>query len=125
MPRFLPALSLLLLAPCLADDKKPEAPKEAPENALQKKLEAKVHFNFQGIRFQDAKEYLEKQGGIPIDIDPSALEKVPGLNDEMITLETPDTGYALSDALTSLVNPLGLTWMVRDGKILILAEDKK
>ena len=57
-------------------------------------------------------------------MDAAALKKMPKLDDQPVTVVTPPEGATLSEVLDLLTKPLGLTWAVRDGQVVITVKEE-
>ncbi len=90
---------------------------------LQASLRRQIHYKFEDIPFKDAKNYLEVQGRVVINVDKLALEANAALNDTLIQLSSPDLGMSLESALNHLTMAVGLAWTLRDETILITTHD--
>jgi hypothetical protein len=96
------------------------------KQVLQDRLQHPVHYRFDGIPFKDAREYLEVQGRVVINMAKPAQDAVAGLDETPIQLASPEEGMSLESALNALARQVGLVWTMRDETLLFTtAEDLK
>lgn len=87
------------------------------------RLRRPIHFRFDETAFSTAKEFLEDQGQVVINIDKAAQDANPQLNDTSINLRAPEDGMTLENALNRLTAFVGLKWTLREETILITTEE--
>lgn len=106
------------LASALAEEEEP-----AWKRALREKLKQTIHYKFAGVPFKFAKEYIETQGQVVINVDKPARDAVPGLDDMPIHLSSPEKGMTLESALKFLTRAVSLEWTLRDGFVIITTQE--
>ena len=89
------------------------------KQALRERLRHPVHYRFEGVPFKDAKEYLEAQGRVVINVAKPAQEILDGLGGPPIQLASPEGGLSLESALNALAGQVGLVWTMRDETLLV------
>jgi hypothetical protein len=103
-------------APTLAPAKKAQSDSEL-EASTRQALISPAQMEFIETPLQDAVDYLKDHHGIEIQLDVKALE------DEGIGSDTPVSrtlkGISLASAFRLLLGPLGMTYVVRDGVLLL------
>jgi len=93
------------------------------KQSLKERLRQTVHYKFDGQSFKDAKEYLETQGRVVINVDKLAHDANAELDAQEIRLSSPEEGMALGSALNYLAHAVSLEWTLKDESIMITTKE--
>ena len=120
-------LGTVLVACQAASAQKPEP---LTDEAILAKLEAKVPMQFpDGTPLEDVLKYVKAcsmgatDNGIPIYLDLDGLKKAGATKDSVISISSDD--LPLKTSMRRLLDPLGLTYVVKDGLLTVTAKPEK
>jgi len=114
-------LGLIALTAGAGDDAKDE-PKDK-DRAVLAKLDKPIPLNFKDAPLEDVLHFIKSatsgpgDPGIPIYVDPVGLQEAEKTMTSPVTVES--KGEPLKTSLKRLLKPLGLTYTVKDGLLLV------
>ena len=117
------ALSLWLVGsfPVAASAQENPPSARAGEAAVLAALAVTTEVDFQDVPLGDAIAFLEERHGIEIEIDATAVDEAGASMDGPASLSV--RGISLRSALSLLLRPHGLTWIIRHDVLTITSQD--
>jgi len=94
------------------------------EIQIERKLSSEVSINFRDKPLSEVIDHLAKVTGVPIVVDQLALQEEGVESDALITMPL-DTPISLKSALNLILEPLKLSYIIKDDVLKITSEQKR
>jgi general secretion pathway protein D len=94
------------------------------EIQIERKLSSEVSINFRDKPLSEVIDHLAKVTGVPIVVDQLALQEEGVEGDALITMPL-DTPISLKSALNLILEPLKLSYIIKDDVLKITSEQKR